>query len=319
MRKNILSLIVIALVTFVGCDRIDVAEDLNGAGQTLVKIYNAGADPQNGVVFSINPDPTDFDLIVTEVRRDIPNSGELSKTLTVKLEESATVLTDYNTNAGTNYVPLTDNLYTVVTPGVTKNGTEWTVVFDPGEFAKQIKLRLKRSLFSFSSQYALALMVKDAGGANIHADLKSGVSAILLKNQWDGRYRITFTNYHPTLNPGYTGTTTDVEMHTSGANKVKIYFPLFGGYYCPAVLSGNLTAFGAQEPEYTIAANNSVTVQNSYPGAVTFYTMASGFNSRYEPGTKTFYAKWGYNYTAGAFNPASTREWTQTIVYVGPR
>jgi hypothetical protein len=142
-----------------------------------------------------------------------------------------------------------------------------------------------------------------------------------VKNQYDGKYNITWTNYHPTSNPGYTGGTTTVEMHTSGGSSVKIYWPLYLGYYNPAILNGLLQPFGAQEPKYTVASNNSVTVQNSYLGAVTFYSMATGFNSRYDPATKTFYVKWGYG-SGGPYPPfdaATSREWTQTITYTGPR
>jgi hypothetical protein len=110
-------------------------------------------------------------------------------------------------------------------------------------------------------------------------------------------------------------------MITTGSNTCKIYSPDFPGFYNPAILNGNFTAFGAQEPAYTVdPSTNKVTVQNAYVGAVTFYTMAAGFNSYYDPASRTYYVKWGYNYDAGGvFNAATTREWTQTIKYLRPR
>ena len=100
-----------------------------------------------------------------------------------------------------------------------------------------------------------------------------------------------------------------------------MYVPDFEGYYHPWTSGGSFTAFGLQEPEYTIdPATNKVTVQNAASGAVTFYTMAPGYDSHYDPATKTIYAKFGYNYAPGpVFNPAANREWTDTLIYVGPR
>ena len=173
-----------------------------------------------------------------------------------------------------------------------------------------------------SKQYAIGFTITDAGtGAVINTALSKVLYSIGLKNSYDGRYNLTWTNYHPSSNPGYTGGTTIIELHTTGANSCKMFWPDAGAYCAPAVLGGGFTYFGAQEPEYTVnPTTNAVTVQNAYAGAVTFYTMAAGFNSRYDPATKTFYAKWGYNYNAGGvFNPATTREWTQTFTYIGPR
>lgn len=159
-------------------------------------------------------------------------------------------------------------------------------------------------------------------GYQIAANMKTVIIGFAIKNKYDGKYSLTFSNYHPSSNPGYTGDVVEVEMHTTGPNSVKIFMPQagFDGYYCPAILGGGLSAFGGQEPEYTInPTTNVVTVQNAALGAATFYTMAAGFNSRYDPVTKKIYAKWGYNNPGGVFDPATTREWTQEFTYLGPR
>jgi len=189
-----------------------------------------------------------------------------------------------------------------------------------GNTGLTIPITLNKTSLDLTKNYGLEISIASVSKGVIGENDKTMVVSFLIKNQWDGKYTCTFTNYHPTSNPGYTGATTNVEMHTSGPNSVKIYMPLFGDYYCPAVLGGALTAFGAQSPEYTInTTTNAVTVQNVYPGAVTFYAMATGFNSRWDPATKTFYAKWGYSYAVPGVWDASCREWTQTIVYTGPR
>jgi hypothetical protein len=101
---------------------------------------------------------------------------------------------------------------------------------------------------------------------------------------------------------------------------VKLYWPDAGGYANPAILSGGFSYFGSQEPEYTInPTTNAVTVQNAFVGATTFYTMAQGFNSRFDPATKAMFAKWGYSYTTPGVFDASCREWTQEFTYLRPR
>ena len=161
-----------------------------------------------------------------------------------------------------------------------------------------------------------------SAGYQIAANLKTVVFGFAIKNKYDGKYSLTFSNYHPSANPGYTGDVVEVEMHTTGPNSVKIYMPQpgFKGFYNPAILGGGLSAFADQEPEYTInPTTNVVTVQNTAAAAVTFYAMAAGFSSRYDPATKKIYAKFGYNNPGGVFDPAITREWTQEFTYLGPR
>jgi hypothetical protein len=134
-----------------------------------------------------------------------------------------------------------------------------------------------------------------------------------------GRYLLNFSNFHPSLNPNYDGSSTEVQMIPTGLNKCKIYWPITGMFANPAILNGGLQYFANQEPEYTIdPVTNKVTVQNAFAGAVTFYTMNPNYNSYYDPITKNMYAKWGYRYVNGQFDPTTSREWTQEFIYLGP-
>jgi hypothetical protein len=133
-----------------------------------------------------------------------------------------------------------------------------------------------------------------------------------IKNQYDGRYELTFTNVHPSFNPTGLGATVEVEMWTTGPNSVKVYWPDNAGFYNPAILNGSLNAFSAQEPEYTIdPATNAVTVANAAAGGTVVYSMFPGYNSYYDPATREIFTKWGYS--------NFTRTWTQQFTYLGPR
>ena len=303
-------------VVFASCVKKDSFYDKNTTEanrKTVVQLYGAENDIN---LYALNVVPTTEDFILIEVVRYTNTQADNNQPQTVKLNKTTTIIDDYNTANGTNYIELPLAAYTL-------SDDISQLKFDAGQSIKQVKIHLKKDQMDLSKQYALGFTLVDAGtGAVVNTALSKVLYSIGLKNSYDGKYSITWTNYHPSANPGYTGGTTVIEMHTTGANTCKMFWPDAGAYCAPAILNGNLNYFGAQEPEYTVnPTTNAVTVQNAFAGAVTFYSMAPNFNSRYDPATKTFYAKWGYG-SGGPyppFNPATTREWTQTFTYIGPR
>lgn len=319
MRKVLQQLLFISAISFVfvSCEKGE--EPFPGTPtqeKVLIKLVDAESGPLKTLALDLTPGISTINLI--EIRRDASTASELAKTQVVKVKHQNALISDPSSGA-INELPR--DIYTSH-PDNPFDGQYWTVTFNPGEFVKFLKINIDPSqLITLGKRVGLGFQLAEAPDARISNALFQVGVEISAKNAYDGVYNLTWTNYHPTLNAGYTGGTTEVEMHTTAANKVKIYWPLAGAYCAPAILSGGLSYFLAQEPEYTInTSTNVVTVQNVAPGAVTFYAMATGFNSRYEPGTKTIYAKWGYSYGAGgAFDPANTREWNQTLVYVRPR
>ncbi len=188
--------------------------------------------------------------------------------------------------------------------------------------SQALQIKVNPGSFNPSAAYVIGFKITSTNNPNylINANYHTMYVILGAKNAYDGVYDCEFSNYHPSGNPSYSGTTVEVHMITTGSNKVKIFWPDAGGYFCPILFGGALNYFGSQEPEYTInAATNVVTVQNSFAGAATFYTMNPGFNSRYEPAAKTIFAKFGYSYVAGNFALGASREWTQKLTYTGPR
>lgn len=307
-----IALVLTASMFFTACEKVDVPKSVTDEGKTIVKTPDAEL-AINVIARDVLPASETFALI--HVRRDANSEGSLNKTLTLKMQKSATLISDYNTDNGTAYEELPAAAFTL-------SEDLSNLTFAPGEFAKEIKITIDKSQMDLSKQYALGFTITEVGeGAIISNDLRNALYSIGLKNQYDGKYRLDGAFYHPTQSPGYDAFTVDVELHTSGPNSVKIYVPDFGGYYGPGLFAGTLNAFGAQEPEYTVnTTTNAVTAQNSYVGAVTFYTMAPGFNSRWEPASKVMYVKYGYNYDPGpVFNPATNREWNYKLTRTGPR
>jgi hypothetical protein len=317
MRKVLQQLLFVATISFIGlsCEKGEEPfPPVRPAEKTLIQLPEAAVGPLTTIALDLTPGILTLDVL--EIRREAVSPAELNRTQIVKIKHQNALIADPSSGA-INELPR--NLYTSHADNPF-DGQYWTVTFNPGEFIKFLKINLDPStLITLGRRVGLGFQIAEAPGAQI-SDSKSQLGVeVSAKNQWDGRYSLTWTNYHPTLNAGYTGSTTEVQLHTTGPNTVKIFWPLAGVFACPSILNGGLSYFGLQEPQYTITGTNAVTVQNTAPGAVTFYTMATGFNSRYEPGSKTFFAKWGYSYASPGVFDAGCREWTQQMVYLGPR
>lgn len=320
MRKVLLQLLFSSsLILFVtSCEKGE--EPFPGTTESsekaLIHFPEAAAGPLTTIALDLNPGIQTLNMI--EIRREATSPAELQKTQIVKIKNQNAVIADPSSGEVTE---LPSHLYTSH-PDNPFDGQYWTVTFGPGEFVKYLKINLDAStLLSAGGRVGLGFLIAEAPGAEISDDRNKLGVELSAKNQYDGRYKCTWTNYHPTANPGYTGSVTEIQLHTSGPDKVKLFWPLANAYCSPSILNGGLSYFLAQEPQYTVDINtNLVTVQNVAPGGTIVYSVAQGFTSRYEPATKKFFLKWGYNYgPGGAFDPANTREWTQTLEYLGPR
>ncbi len=225
------------------------------------------------------------------------------KDINVSIALDPSIVDDYNATNGTTIQLLDPSVYTIASQNL---------VIAAGRQNVPINMVVNSTLtLDPSTTYAIAFRIVNVdNGVKIASNMDKHLLIFNIKNKYDGRYELTFTNVHPTLNPTGLGGTVEVEMWTSGPNSVKIHWE--GSFYNPAILNGALNAFASQEPEYTIdAATNVVSVQNSFAGAVTFYTMFPGYNSFYDPATKVIDTKWGYS--------GFTRAWTQNFTYLGPR
>jgi hypothetical protein len=81
----------------------------------------------------------------------------------------------------------------------------------------------------------------------------------------------------------------------------------------PITNAGSFTYFANQAPVFTIdPVTNKVTVVNNFTGGTNVvYDMVADYDSRYDPSTRTIYAKYGYN--------SFSRVFTDTLRWIGPR
>ena len=235
---------------------------LNGAGQTIVKLPQGSEEK---VALALDFKPGLQDVVLLDVRRDVPNSGELNKVTTVKIKNDPSIVAAYNSAHGTAYIPLPAAAFQV-DPSNPFNGTEWTVTFNAGEHAKPILIKLDPTKLDLSQQYALGFTITDAGGAKISNGLSSAMIEVGVKNRYDGFYRVTGTMLDiaaPTIT-GYFPQ--DVALITTGAASV-VMVPLDLGIPGHLILSGgSLSYYGSFGPTFTfdLATDKVISVTNSY-------------------------------------------------------
>lgn len=312
MIKKLLTITVGASVLLTSClkDK-NITDDRKYGmeGISDVKLVEIVETPSKTYALDYRDVDTSFTLFTIHLNSEKPAEQDINVTLTINDQ----IVDDYNADNGTAFEVAPSPIYSLgnLTVTIPKGSREASVVINTNPADLSL------------GEYALGFTLSSvsAPGIVVSKNYSNLFVYLGVKNKYDGKYTLNGKFYHPTQSPNYGAFTMDAEMHTTSPTKVKLYIPDFEGYYAPGLFGGALNAFGAQEPEFTIdPTTNKVTVQNGYVGAVTFYTMAPGYDSHYDPVTKTIYAKWGYNYNPGpTFNPAANREWEYELIYEGPR
>ena len=237
---------------------------------------------------------------------------------------TAALLAAYNTANGTSILPLPTALYTVPT----------ALTIGAGSTNTQVNLIVSSTLTLNSSlQYAVGLTISSVdGGYKIAENLKNLFIVFGVKNQYDGKYTMKGQFYHPSNDPAFSPHSLTVEMHSSGPNSVRLYWPLVSGYNTPLTVNGSpACCFASQELSVNITpGTNAAAAQNTAVGATTAYLPMSGynhpvlgpltFNNRWDPATKKIYLAFGYNLgPGGTFALGSSRAWIDTFTRTGPR
>ncbi len=272
----------------------------NGIGFNGASVKTVGVDAA-----SSNPQAVDASYTTVAL---FSGTTTATKDINVHLELDPTILSEYNASlpTGTSPVLLLDpSVYTIQTLDITIPSGSQNIPIN-------ISINSTTSLNPLET-YAIPMrIVSTDAGYTIASNMSTRLLKVSLKNAYDGVYQDDFYNVHPSYNPAGDGGTAEVEMQTTGPNSVKLYWPDAGSYSNPSILNGSLTAFSLQEPEYTIDPSTfQVTVANVAVGGTSVYSMYPGFNSYYDPATRTIYAKWGYS--------SFTRYWEQTFTYLRPR
>jgi hypothetical protein len=193
MKSSILAFLTLA-IGFTACIKKEVTP-LKDEGSTFVKILG-GSSPSSLLSNPIDFVSTPQTIVVCDVRKDAANSADLSKSTTVTIKDDTAAVRAMNPN----YVHLPSNFYTLTGSGVTKSGGmggNYTVSFNAGDFAKEIKITVPNAqLLNPSSLYALGFTITGVSADSKISFEKSLVVEIGAKNPWDGVYEMsgTFTD-----------------------------------------------------------------------------------------------------------------------------
>jgi len=219
-------------------------------------------------------------------------AGNAPEDVTVNLGLDPALLATYNTDNGTAYETPPSSIINVPS----------SVVIKKGEKMAQAKISITNNAsFDFSKSYGIPLKINSVSKGTISNNFGKAVYSFGVRNIYDGHYSMHAYTLRAG-DPAKTGSFVDpagMDLVTAGKNIVQ-----FGTLQ----VWTDLTGVGIGNPVFTVNADNSVTASSS-GGAMN----APGYNSRYDPTTKTFYV----SFTWGA-GPAS-RLAIDTLKYLGPR
>lgn len=200
IKSSILVFLTLAM-GFTACIKEEVTP-LKDEGSTFVKILG-GSNPS-----SLKSNPIDFvttpqTIVVCDVRKDAANSADLSKSTTVTIKDDTAAVRAMNPN----YLHLPSTFYTLTGDGVTKTGGmggNYTLSFNSGDFAKEIKITIPNAqLLNPSRLYALGFTITGVSADSKISFEKSLVVEIGAKNPWDGVYEMSGT-YQDVTNATWT-------------------------------------------------------------------------------------------------------------------
>jgi hypothetical protein len=241
---------------------------------------------------------TTFDAVPIQIA-----GGEAKEDIQVTLAYDPAILGDYNTANGTTHEEAPASLYTVLNEGDSAGG--YIVTIPKGSSTGYLQIKLKPNDF-LGFDYALGLKIVGVPkGYVISTNFNTGILAIGVKNEWDGIYSykgFTLRAGDATLTGNFSGK--QMPLITKGAASVG-----FGGY---ALWGDGASGIAIGFPVLSLDLSSGP----PYPVTITSdggAYNAPGYDSRYDPDTRTFYI----SYTWGA-GPAS-RLSTDTLTYIGPR
>ena len=321
--KNIFgcSLIIAMLAAVaVGCKKNPIVQPLGDQGGIpIVKFYEGFPDTADGksAAFKLESielvsTPQSFEAV--ELRRDVSNNDDLNKRMVVVIENDPGAVVAYDD--ADDMEPLPVSSYIAEAP-TTYSGNQYTVVFEPGEFAKGLKIKVPdASTLDLTKSYGLGFRIVSAEGGKIATLESSFVVGIGLKNQWDGVYTISGNFVHPNTclvgdfftnssNGGYR----EIQLITNGTNSLRRNLGGRENLYAYNNCNSAPTYFTAVVPRYQINPDNTVTTIGGHPDNTVVFDQFT--DSRYDPVTKTFYLHYGYN--------AQSRLVFETMRYLRPR
>lgn len=284
INKMLLALAALVIIAS-SCEKVKSVTPTTTEGKTYVKILKGGdANPAPVVKNPIDFVPTPSQLLVVDLRREIPTAAELNKTVNVTIKDDTAAVRAANPA----YVQMPIAWYTIQGDGVKTGGQggTYTFTFKPGEFAKQIYITVPdATVLNPSALYGLGFTITSAdGGVTVRE--KSVVIEIGAKNPYDGVYAVTgpmidaanasFVQWNngqattPVSDPFVSAHGGAWELHliTTGATQCVMFDnTIWGDIFHPMLNAGGHSGYGSYALVVNFnPANNTISSVTNYYG-----------------------------------------------------
>ena len=317
--------IMLLAVLAVSCVKNDV-EPMGDAGQTIIKLNPVSEDGFFLKVAEPSNQPQTFVLL--DIRRDTPNEAALQASTTVVMTFNLGVLTAYNTENGTLFIPIPEADYSTSPAAV---GGNITITFAPGEFAKVVSLTIPNAFnLDPANQYAMGYVMSISAGPGILSTTSqdSLVVQVLPKNLYDGIYEVTavtpmldvtsatLTGFYPF----------EYALVTTGAHTVDCFEASRMSARHPIYSGTSESYYGSFAPQLEFSADGLGTIVNmtNYYGNPAPNTrgclMDDSQTWTWDPVTKDIRVKYYMTMSSAVPDPPYIRtHFDELWTYVGPR
>ena len=296
MKRYIKSIALISsllCILVTGCLKDDdfdkgIIQSVNQTGDLVkpVEIKLTATDASNFLVLAVDNSDNDTTVDLVPINLATNDAAPEDIHVTVTLDSNLVIVYDTTgTAAGTpggDYAIPLSSMYTLVNP---------EVIIPKGSHTGYLQIKFKPSDF-IGADWALGFKITAVkeSGYTISGNFSTGITAIAVKNKYDGVYNATGYFTHPTYFGNYNSEWTCV---TSGPSSITFQL--------------NVTVLFGVYVTLTVNADNSVDVSSAqvvldpYDAAKNYYT----------PADKTFHLDFGYS--------GGTRHLTGTATYAHPR
>lgn len=259
----------------------DVPAGTNSSGYTrYARSYDAGPNAQ--ATFTVNYAGAD--------------AAPDDVTVTLGVDESAVTKFNNATNPVGTYTVLPATLYSIPA----------SVIIPKGQRKVNVTVSLKTNQFDFTKSYILPIAIKSTTSGAVSGNYGTILVSVSAKNAFDGIYSakgfvLRNSAAGPDLSLGgfFTGQT--YTLSTLGLNQ-NAFTPFWASGGGIAGIDGINLVVDPATNKVSVTATGNATLKN-----------IAGYDSRYEPASKTFYL----SYTWGA--APNNRAITDTLTYTGPR
>jgi hypothetical protein len=279
----------------------------NGTPRVIeMKISASNTKNFVSVAFDNSPNDTVIDLVPI----NLATADAAGEDINVTLELKPDLIQTYNDSNQTSYEVPPASLVSIVNT---------TVTIPKGSHTGYMQVKFKPAdIIGHEYAYGLAITSVDKQGYTISGNLSSGIVAILIKNKYDGTYKVD-GSMTDVVNPALSSVPGDpypfeVELRTTGANSVAMWgkgidfghFIATGSYY------------GSFSPNFTFdPATNQILSITNYWGQ-----PASNGRSAEIDATKTYTMNADKSFDIKYFmrqNGGIRSTFTEHFTYEGPR